>query len=104
LIYPFIVTVVAFSFMVVLVRQFVARRRPYQLIWAASVALWGGCERQLSAFSDRQPCRAVFQVYYIAGALLMAACLGLGSEYLLAPRRIAHVCASLVSLAVYTAA
>ncbi len=40
-----------------------------------------------------------FKVYCIAGTLLMAACLGLGSEDLLAPRRIAYVCASLVSLA-----
>ncbi len=36
--YPLVVTVGAFSFMILLVRQFVARRRLYHLVWAVSIA------------------------------------------------------------------
>ena len=96
MLYPAVVTAVAFSFAAVVVYQYRQRGRPYQLVWAFSLTLGGlaGLCFVLFLASDHNP--VFFRLYYACGALLMAAYLGLGSVYLLAPRRVAHATAIVV--------
>lgn len=93
---PLIVTVVAFVFGAMLLNQYRERRRPYQLVWAA--ALFMGCLAGLTFVLFLADGRSVFffRAYYIFGALLMAAYLGLGEIYLLASRRAADRTALIV--------
>lgn len=86
-VFPLLVTVVAGLFAVRLAQQFVRRRRSYQLIWTFSLVCGAlaGASFLLFLVSGRQA--AWFRAYYIFGALLMAAYLGMGSIALLAPRR-----------------
>ena len=90
IIYPFSVAVLNAIFATVVWRQFVSRKRPHQLVW--TVALLLGCLAAVFyllflAFGHND---VLFKLYYIGGALLMAAYLGLGSVYLHAPRTIAN--------------
>jgi hypothetical protein len=96
IVFPLVVTVVAFAFAFIVGRQFLARRRPYQLVWTASLTMGGlaGLFFVLFLLADRNV--AFFKLYYIFGALLMAAYLGLGSVYLLAPRRAADITAAIL--------
>ena len=93
---PLIVTVVAFVFGAMLLKQYGERRKPYQLVWAA--ALFMGCLAGLTFVLFLADNRSVFffRAYYIFGALLMAAYLGLGEIYLLASRRVADMTALIV--------
>jgi hypothetical protein len=93
---PLVVTVVAFAFGAMLLKQYLERRKPYQLVWA--VALFMGCLAGLTFVLFLADGRSVFffRAYYIFGALLMAAYLGLGEVYLLASRRTADITALIV--------
>jgi hypothetical protein len=93
---PLVVTVVAFVFGAMLLKQYVERRKPYQLVW--TVALFMGCLAGLTFVLFLEDGRSVFffRAYYIFGALLMAAYLGLGEVYLLASRRVADITALIV--------
>jgi hypothetical protein len=93
---PLVVTVVAFVFGVMLLKQYVERGKPYQLVWA--IALFMGCMAGLTFVLFLADGRSVFffRAYYIFGALLMAAYLGLGEVYLLASRRAADITALIV--------
>jgi hypothetical protein len=101
MIFPLIVTIIAFAFAAILLRQFWSRRRPYQLVWTVSLTLGGVAGVAFILFLAAGRNAVFFKTYYAAGALLMAAYLGLGSIYLLAPRRFAnYVAAVLVVLSV----
>jgi hypothetical protein len=89
-IYPLIVLAVAVVFAVILFRQYLSRRRPYQLVWAVSLALGALAALFFILFLATDRNEVFFKLYYICGGLLMAAYLGLGEIYLLAPRRWAH--------------
>jgi len=86
-IFPFAAGVVALVFAGLLVRGFVARRRPFQAVWAiallmyavASFALFLGV---LDGWTETE-----FRVYWLFGAVLNVPWLFLGEVYLLAKRR-----------------
>ena len=90
---PLIVTVVAFVFGAMLLKQYAERRKPYQLVWSAALLM--GCLAGLTFVLFLADGRSVFffRAYYVFGALLMAAYLGLGEIYLLASRRAADLTA-----------
>jgi hypothetical protein len=98
MIFPLVVTVVAFSFAGILLRQYLARHRPYQLVWSWSLMLGGLAALSFVLFLAADRSVLFFKLYYIAGGLLMAAYLGLGSLYLLAPRRMATVALAAVAI------
>jgi hypothetical protein len=93
---PLIVTVVAFVFGVMLLKQYVDRRKPYQLVWAAALLMGGLAGLTFVLFLADGRSVFFFRAYYIFGALLMAAYLGLGEIYLLASRRAADMTALVV--------
>lgn len=95
-IYPAIVTVIAFAFAAILFQQFLQRGRPYQLVWTFSLLMGGLAGAFFVLFLAGQRDVTFFKLYYLFGAVLMAAYMGLGSIYLLAPRRAADITAATV--------
>jgi hypothetical protein len=98
---PLIAAVVGASFAVVVGRQYLVRRKPYQAIWAVALAMFGAAAAfetvgQLAGWSD-----ATYKGYYLFGGLLNVGWLGIGSLVILAtPRagRAAVIVMALVSL------
>lgn len=63
---------------------------PHQLVWTAALTLGLLAALFYLLFLVSGHNSLLFKLYYVCGALLMAAYLGLGSIYLLSPRRYAH--------------
>jgi hypothetical protein len=105
IVYPLIVVVVNAVFGSIVLRQYLQRRRPHQLVWTVALALGCLAGAFYVLFLGFGHDAALFKLYYICGGLLMAAYLGLGSIYLHAPRRFADtvaaclVAASIVGIA-----
>lgn len=105
---PFVSTLVTLAFACVVLDQYVARRRPYQLVWSLGL-LWFflGTSSEfvagLGGWSD-----GLYRLWYLAGAIFAAAYLGMGTVYLLTPKRFANVVMALLVLgslyAVYSVA
>jgi len=95
---PLIAAVVGAAFAVVVGRQYLKRRKPYQAIWALALGMFGVAAAfetagQLAGWSD-----ATYKGYYLFGGLLNVGWLGVGTVYLLAPRRAGHVAAVVMGL------
>jgi hypothetical protein len=82
--YPLIVFFVSLFFGVAVFRQYLSRRRPYQLAWCASLgsAALGSLAYVVFLAADKS--ELAFRLYYVFGALLTAPLLGLGSLLLIA--------------------
>jgi hypothetical protein len=89
---------VAFVMAVGLLDQWRDRRRPYQALWAVGMVLFGlasACEA-IGAASGWSS--ALFRTWYLAGAVLNVAFLGLGTAFLLARTRFGYAFALGVAL------
>ena len=85
---PLIAAVVGTAFAVVVGRQYLTRRKPYQATWALALAMFGVAAAfetvgQLAGWSD-----ATYKGYYLFGGLLNVGWLGTGSLLLLVPPRV----------------
>lgn len=98
MILPLIVAAIALLFTVLLVYQYLNRHRPYQLVWAAALAMGALAGFFFALFLAFHRDVVYFRLYYVFGALLMAAYLGLGEIYLLAPRKAANIVAAVIGL------
>jgi len=88
---PLIAAVVGVSFAVVVGRQYLVRRKPYQAIWALALAMFGAAAAfetigQLAGWSE-----ATYKGYYLFGGLLNVGWLGIGSLAILVTPRIGRV-------------
>ncbi len=98
---PLIAGAVGGAFAVVVARQYLSRRKPYQAIWAVALAMFAAAAffetaGQAFGWSD-----STYKGYYLFGGLLNVGWLGLGSLLLLiSPRagRIAIVVMVLISI------
>lgn len=96
---PLATVAVSFLFAAVVFAQYLSRRKIYQAVWAFGLVCYG-----LGALAEFLVGigiwnRAVYSLWYLFGAFFVAAYLGMGTVYLLAPRRVAHaVMALLVAL------
>ena len=89
---------VAFVMAVGLLDQWRDRRRPYQALWAVGMVLFGiasACEAIGAAAGWSG---ALFRTWYLAGAVLNVAWLGLGTAFLLARTRFGYAFALGVAL------
>jgi hypothetical protein len=89
---------VAIVMAIALLDQWRERRRPYQLAWAIGSILFGvaaGAEA-IGAASGWSP--ELFKAWYLAGAVLNAAWLGLGTAFLLGRTRFGYAYAVLLAL------
>jgi hypothetical protein len=100
---PMSSSILSFVFFVFLIDQWRERRRAYQLIWAIGMlwyALSAGTEFIGGAFGWSDP---LYRVWYLIGAIWVAAWLGLGTVYLLARTRFGYAFAfSLVLAGLFT--
>jgi hypothetical protein len=70
---------VSLAFCIAVLRQYLQRRRPYQLVWTLSLAAAAIGSLAYIVFLDGGKSALAFRIYYIGGALLTAPLLGLGS-------------------------
>ena len=99
LVLPLIATILAGVFALLLVDQWLRRRRPYQLAWAIGVAMFG-----VAAFAEVLGSISgwdgtLFRLWYLTGAVWVAAWLGLGTVLLLARTRFGYAFALTLFLA-----
>ena len=88
---PLLSTVVSLVFATAVFRQYRSRHKTHQLVWSFGLLCYG-----LSAFTEFLNGigvwnRLVYDAWYLFGAFFVAAYLGMGTVYLLAPRRVAKV-------------
>ncbi len=87
---PFISCAVSFVFAFLIFRRYLARKRLHLLLWGIGMIFYGiggFCEGYYGAFGWNP---LIFRLWYLCGAILVAAWLGQGTVYLLAKRTWAH--------------
>ena len=93
---PLISSIVSLVFMLTVLDQFFARRKPYQLVWAIGLFMYfisTGTEFSTEVWGLNL---ITYRLWYLIGAVFVAAYLGMGTIYLLVPRRIAHIIMALL--------
>ncbi len=94
---PVVTSTLALLFAIEIGVQWVERRRPHQLVWALALACFAtgaACEFVGAVWGWSVP---LYRAWYLAGAMYAAAWLGLGSVFLLVPRRVALWAAAIVA-------
>lgn len=87
---PLLSSVLSFVFALFLLDQWLERRRPYQLVWTIGMVWYGisaGTEFWGGAFGWSEP---VYRIWYLIGAVYVAAWLGLGTMFLLGRTRFGY--------------
>jgi hypothetical protein len=76
--------------------QFLARRRPYQLVWSCGLLVYAlaALAQALAELQGWSP--VLYKAWYVLGGLCAAAWLGMGTGYLFLPRRLAHAALALL--------
>lgn len=98
---PLATSIVSFVFALTVLDQYLERRRSYQLVWTVGLKLYAFASLLQTLWLWGVDGGVVFRLWYFAGAMLVAAYLGMGTVYLLVPRRIGHgIFAGLVVLTV----
>jgi len=101
---PFISSIVSFVFAVIIFKRYADRRGTHLLIWGIGMVFYGiggFCEAYFGALGWNS---LIFRMWYLFGAILVAAWLGQGTVYLLAKRKWANALTALLILgSVYAA-
>ncbi|RLD01463.1 MAG: hypothetical protein DRI65_15585, partial [Chloroflexota bacterium] len=87
---PFLSGIVSFGFAIVILRRYWQRKGLHLLLWGIGMVFYGiggFCEGYYGAFGWNP---LVFRMWYLFGAILVAAWLGQGTVYLLAKKTWAH--------------
>jgi hypothetical protein len=95
---PFTSAIISFVLAFLLFRRYLMRRGPHLLLWGIGMVFYGiggFCEGYFGAFGWNP---FIFRLWYLAGAILVAAWLGQGTVYLLAKRKWANVLMVLLAL------
>jgi hypothetical protein len=90
-IYPLAVAMLSSAFCAAVLCQYLQRRRPYQLVWSLALLMSALASAAYLLALPPTSSETGFRLYYALGALLMPAWLGLGSIFLVAPRRAAEI-------------
>lgn len=88
---PLASAIISFIFATTVLDQFFARRKPHQLVWAIGLFMYSistGTEFWTGAWGLNE---ITYRLWYLFGAIFVAAYLGMGTVYLLARRRTAHI-------------
>lgn len=94
----------AFAAAVFIFDQHLNRPRPHKLMWSLGLLFYGIAAAAAFAGASGSWNVVEYKLWYYFGGILTAAYLGLGSFYLLGPRRVAHVVAAVATLiAIYGA-
>jgi len=96
---PSVTAILALLMAIALLDQWIERRQPFQLVWAAGMAFYGiasGCEAIAAASGWNE---ILYRTWYLTGAVLTAGWLGLGTALLLARTRFGYALAFSIFLA-----
>ena len=96
---PAVTSILAFVLAIALLDQWRERRQTFQLVWAAGMLFYGiasGCEAIGAASGWNE---ALYKTWYLAGAMLTAGWLGLGTAFLLGRTRFGYTFALCLLLA-----
>jgi hypothetical protein len=96
---PFLSGTISLVFAILVFRRYLVRRGPHLLLWGIGMifyAIGGFSEGYHGAFGWNA---VVFRLWYLCGAILVAAWLGQGTVYLLAKRRWANISMLILGLA-----
>lgn len=85
-------------------RQWYERRRPNLLAWTVALAMFSVASLAPAVGMLGEWTPAWYRVYYLFGAIANVPVLGLGTIYLLGPRRLGHAAAAVVTVATLLAA
>jgi len=91
--------IISLLFALTVIDQFFARRKPYQLIWSIGLLMYS-----ISTFTEYWTefyglNEVVYRLWYLFGAIFVAAYLGMGTLYLLLRRRNAHIIMAILGIA-----
>ena len=87
---PFTSFVFSFVLAFLLIKRYLVRKGPHLLVWGIGMIFYGiggFCEGYFGSFGWND---LIFRLWYLFGAILVAAWLGQGTIYLLAKRKWAH--------------
>ncbi len=102
LLFPTINVIVTALFAGVVLSQYLKRHHQYQLYWSIALTMAFLATLAYVFMIILQPTStagvALFRVYYILGAALMPAWLGLGSVALVSSRRVTSICLTILAL------
>ncbi len=87
---PLATSVVSLVFALTVLDQYMERRRAYQLVWSIGLILYFFASLVQGVWFLGVDGEPVFRLWYLTGAMLVAAYLGMGSVYLHVPKRAAH--------------
>lgn len=90
---PLLSSLVSFAFAALVLAQWRARRRSFQLVWTIGLVWYGvssGTEFLGGALGWSEP---LYRAWYLVGALFVAAYLGMGTIYLLSKTRFGYFAA-----------
>jgi hypothetical protein len=91
-------TLVATAFCLSTLERYLARRRPHELAWTISLALFAGASGALWFGAAAGWTPAAFRVFFLLGAILNVPWLALGTVYLLLGRGVGDPCRRGLSL------
>ncbi|HEY7476596.1 MAG TPA: hypothetical protein VIB62_00030 [Actinomycetota bacterium] len=95
-VFPLVAALVAFVFAWAFGRQFLERRRPYQLIWGVALVLYGAASLAVTIGAIAGWTSFLFELYWAFGAVLTVPFLAAGEVLLLARGRVVAWAAWLV--------
>ncbi|MBI2237816.1 MAG: hypothetical protein HYU54_04720, partial [Actinobacteria bacterium] len=85
--FPLAAAIVSAAFAALLLRQFAARRRPYQAVWVVALLMYAAASFALFLGVLGDWTTAEYRVYWLFGAVLNVPFLALGELYLLVRSR-----------------
>lgn len=102
--FELLASLAAFIAAIFIFDQQLHRPRPYKMMWTLGLLFYGCAAAAAFAGSANHWTAAEYKAWYFFGGILTAAYLGLGSLYLLGPRRLAQILTGLaVVLSLYAA-
>jgi hypothetical protein len=88
---PALASIISLIFAIAVLDQFISYRKPYQMTWFLGLIMFFISTGAEFLAELNGPSVAVYKLWYIFGAVLVASYLGMGSIYLLISRRRAHM-------------
>lgn len=88
---PLASSIISLVFALTILDQYFAQRKPYQLVWAIGFFMFFisvGSVFWIEAWGLNE---TIYRLWYLFGAIFVAAYLGMGTLYLLVRRRVAHI-------------
>ncbi|MCL5265373.1 MAG: hypothetical protein M1343_09335 [Chloroflexi bacterium] len=98
---PLFSTIVSFVFAAAVFAQWVSRRKAHQLVWTLGLLAYGIGAGTEYVTVGGQWSDLVYRLWYLFGAVLVAAYLGMGTVYLLSRqnKKVAHIVMAILALA-----